>query len=803
MKILIVDDDVSIIQALLPALKSVRGYQVRAAISGEKALENAVAWEGIDLLVTDVFMSPMNGFTLRNKLRKIYPAMRTIFVTGYDVDSYKDYIEDCEVFVKPVDPHKLVRAISEMNIKPSAPSSAPRLVGGTISIAIPRTVSNLETSATTGTKPVLPQSVAVPRPVQASVPTPVATPAPIPIPRAVPASAATPTPVPAPRAVPAPAATPTPVPAPRAVPTPVATPTPVPVPRAVPTPVATPTPVPAPRAVPTPVATPDPMPEEEATPPEAASEQTIVSATIGDYRILGELGSSSWGGIYQALQVSMNRQVAMEILSPELAEDPAVKQQFMANASAKANVQHPFVLAVFEAGDVEGYCFYTYEYIEGKNLASLIAAGQDIDEPTALGIVKSVAGAMAYFHRNNIPHGELETAGIYLGQDNKPRLANLATQDGGMPEVPEQIRTLAQIIREVLPGGQASGNSLRAALARMQIEGDQAIQTWEALIQLLNAMQTKAVPANVNQLKMQEEAKNKALAEAAKRQKRQILWSVLSLVVLVMLTAGAVYYRFFNTHERVFDKMIKIPAGEFVFQNGQKASLPDFWIDEHEVTMGQYAKFLDYIEQHPDEVSKFEHPNQAPGKPHIPRDWNIFYARAKARMPAKFLPIDLNCPVFNVDWWDAYAYAKWKGRRLPTEREWEKAARGTDGRLYPWGNTFDPKKCNSAADYVESPGPDTPPGKVDGYIAWSPVDAIPSDESPYGVIGMAGNVSEWTGSWDETGKFPVICGGNYHTPDNSLTRHVAKFDPETVFEYLGFRTASDQPPVSPEKQAAK
>ena len=223
-------------------------------------------------------------------------------------------------------------------------------------------------------------------------------------------------------------------------------------------------------------------------------------------------------------------------------------------------------------------------------------------------------------------------------------------------------------------------------------------------------------------------------------------------------------------------------------------TLPDFWIDQDVVTIGQYATFLSYLKQHPDEMTKFDHPNQPKGKSHVPLKWEIYYAAAQARQPVNYVPIDLNCPIFNVDWWDAYAYANWKGRRLPTEQEWEKAARGTDGRMFPWGNDWDPKKCNSNADYVEHPGPNTPRGAVDGYIQWCPVDAIPADKSPYGVIGMAGNVSEWTASWDPTKRFPVIRGGNFHTPDNSVIRRVAVLDPEGISEYLGFRTASDKPP---------
>jgi formylglycine-generating enzyme required for sulfatase activity len=243
--------------------------------------------------------------------------------------------------------------------------------------------------------------------------------------------------------------------------------------------------------------------------------------------------------------------------------------------------------------------------------------------------------------------------------------------------------------------------------------------------------------------------------------------------------------------------MIEIPAGEFIYQDSQKTNLGTFWIDEYEVTLGQYARFLRYLDKHVTEATKFDHPNQPRNKSHVPLNWDIYYGRAsssfKKYRAVKFVPIDLNCPAILVDWWDAYAYAKWKGRRLPTEQEWEKAARGTKGFLYPWGNDFDPKKCNSSADFNENPGPGFK-AQTDGFVWWAPVDAIKTDKSPFGVIGMAGNVSEWTDSWDEAHTYPVIRGGNYHSPDNKLTKRFAKLDAEGTTEYLGFRTASDTKP---------
>lgn len=167
--------------------------------------------------------------------------------------------------------------------------------------------------------------------------------------------------------------------------------------------------------------------------------------------------------------------------------------------------------------------------------------------------------------------------------------------------------------------------------------------------------------------------------------------------------------------------MILIPAGEFIYGNqARKTTLPAFYIDETEVTNSAYQKFCDQT-----------------GHPYPPKvPWDAQYFDRP------------QYPVVNVSWDDAVAFAQWAGKRLPTELEWEKAARGTDGRLWPWGNTFDPGRANLG-------------GEQDGYLYTAPVGSFPSGKSPYGVLDMAGNVWEWVADgYDPATARPLDLGKN-------------------------------------------
>ena len=883
MKILLVDDDPAVLRVLLGILKCNPAYETTIGTGAALALENAESMGGVDLLVTDVVMDPVDGFTLNQQMRAKYPAIQTIFISGYDLSDYAAHTAGCAVLMKPVDATLLLETVAAIEpLVPAVPPQPARSRSGMIRpIAVPTAVAVATPTATPVARPAGPTAVAVasarpvavatpvatpvarpatptavaaptatPRPVATPVArpaaptavaaptaTPVATPRPIATPVARPATptavaapTATPVAVPTPVATPvarpaAPTAVAAPTAAPVAVPAPVATPVarpaaptavaaPTAAPVAVPAPVATsvarpaaPTavaaPTAAPVAVPTPVAAPVARPAAAPVSPledeEVFASDDLLNKKIGNYNIVWKIGQSEWGPIYVAVQTSMARPVAMKILSEEVqAGDPTAKQRFLNIARAQAAVKHPSILAVYEGGEASGHTYYTYEYVDGVQLEEMKAQGQFIDDPVALKIVKAVAEGLSYLHHHKISHTPLEPQRIYIGKDGRPHLANIASLPGeALPDVEKDIATLSRIIGSLLVNGSATDPGLRGMLMKMAVGGPAGFLSWGALLQAVKALEPKVIPADAVKLTAQEQAAIRAVEETKRQQKRTLLMTSAGIFVLLWVALFIVYWNFFRSNERSHDEMVAIPAGAFLFgDENKRVTTGAFWIDKYEVTIGQYARFLDAVESE-DDPTKFDHPKQPKGKTHVPcadrMTWDTYYGRARIAKPAKGAFIDLNCPVFEIDWWDAYAYAKWAGKRLPTEEEWEKAGRGTNAFKFPWGNEPDNKRANTGNDYGEDPRAGTD-GQIDGYTWWAPVDAFAGDKSPFGVIGMAGNVAEWVDTWDAAKKHPVIRGGSFHTKDVKITRRFTEAEPETRLIFIGFRCVSDKAP---------
>jgi len=172
-------------------------------------------------------------------------------------------------------------------------------------------------------------------------------------------------------------------------------------------------------------------------------------------------------------------------------------------------------------------------------------------------------------------------------------------------------------------------------------------------------------------------------------------------------------------------EMVLVPAGEFMM--GLSAEQLDTWRQQYPYHLKD--DFSDEMPRHPVYLDaywiyKYE---VTVGQ------YKQFCRETGHALPKTMVGLTDRYPIENVTWEDARAYAEWVQAALPTEAEWEKAARGTDGRLLPWGNDWDPAKCRCQTR--------------DETRITSPVGSYPADTSPYGAMDMAGNLREWCADW--------------------------------------------------------
>jgi|SRR5579863_558414 len=236
--------------------------------------------------------------------------------------------------------------------------------------------------------------------------------------------------------------------------------------------------------------------------------------------------------------------------------------------------------------------------------------------------------------------------------------------------------------------------------------------------------------------------------------------------------------------------MVLVPSGRFIMGSDEVEGKPAGaelglhkppYLDEHpRRTLFLHRYFIDPYEVTNMEYSRFVLGDRRPSPPH----WK------GGAVPAG----EEKYPVVNVNWYEARDYCLWAGKRLPTESEWEKAGRGPEGNLYPWGNGFDPSRGNV--------------GQA-GRGGSVPVGSYPLDKSVYGVYDLAGNVMEWTADWyepypgsdyssEEFGEqFRVARGdafgssGHYYLSLFTRLTYRQNVAPEERYPFLGFRCALD------------
>ena len=538
MIILLVEPDEATASQVIAAFQE-RGHTVYAVTEFEVARRTVRALPDLDVLIVEAIDVSGDGFALRDELEEIYPSLRTVFMSPYDLSDYHERMGDCPLAARPVDPGRLVAMVEEL---PSAGhewlpagSPTPRPQPGENTIPPPP-----------ATTPLTPQrEVETPAPEEAVPDSSLLVARPVPVTEDNLAAAA-----------PADATGETTLPL-QALPL---------------------------QALPLqafPVDTGDPVhveaPQETAVEPETLEPPLPPDSWLGEYRLGAFLQGTRNTEVYEAVQTSIDRRVTLVRLKPHLAQDADEVSRFLNDARAKAAVKHKHIVPVYEALETGEEVFHTREYVAGESIGMRTARRAPLTDREALAVLKTTAQACFYLTTHKIPHRMVDSDSVFLKEDGPPVIGNLAVADA-LHQASQRvhIRRLAAVLRPLLPAGTGAATEIVESIERQYPKG---IASWGALIQAIRLGEPEAGEADG----LSDRPWGGEKGSGATRDRLPLMIaSALGFGAIL----GAVLY-FVLRHEqinpdgvgpRVAVRMVAVPAGDFVFQNGSRDNLKAFWI---------------------------------------------------------------------------------------------------------------------------------------------------------------------------------------------------------------------------------
>ncbi|HYZ87182.1 MAG TPA: bifunctional serine/threonine-protein kinase/formylglycine-generating enzyme family protein [Bryobacteraceae bacterium] len=505
---------------------------------------------------------------------------------------------------------------------------------------------------------------------------------------------------------------------------------------------------------------------------------------IGKYELEKFLGGGM-SHVWRAKDTVLGRTVAIKIMTEQGSMDRDAKQRFLLEAQMSCNVQHENIIQIFDYGEEHGRPFMVMEFLVGQDLRDAIKKNETGNLDSKLRIALQIARALEFVHSKKIIHRDIKPENIHLDALGKAKLMDfgIAKAEGfsmtrtgfalGTPYymAPEQVRgeqvseasdvyAFGILLFELLTGVKpiqgetierlfymilheplnmqplaAAGvpphlqhfvaNCTAKAREQRYANFTQVIAALQQYVRTPSAGTLAAtmpafphvpgpaphapVPQGgvlVSPSKLPTQMGPPPVVEPPPAKSNGRMIAIAVGVVALAITGGLVWFAMPKGGAKIADtlatetgQMQLVPGGRFLYKKDKETVIvPDFYIDRTEVTNAQYERFC-----------------SATGRP----------------LPVNFASDQPNLPVVNVTIVDAQAFAKWANKRLPTAQEWEKAARGTDGRTYPWGNQSDASRANVA---------DNP--NISGRVLM-PVDTLTSGASPYGALHLAGNAMEF------------------------------------------------------------
>jgi formylglycine-generating enzyme required for sulfatase activity len=507
------------------------------------------------------------------------------------------------------------------------------------------------------------------------------------------------------------------------------------------------------------------------------------------HEVLSRIGGGGMAQVFLARHRLHGGLAAIKVLSESLAGDPRIVARFQQEARTAASLAgHPNIVPIFDVGSGNGLHYLVMEYVQGEDMAHYLRRCGPLAARDAGNIIAQVAEALIWAEGRRVVHRDLKPANILLDANGRALVLDfgiakpcdaangltLAGESLGTPYYmsPEQIQgrpcdarsdlySLGVVFFELLTARRPFEGDSTTAICMAHLSAnpprvgeyapgvergfeeivDRLLQRdpehrYGSARELLDALraldvstgpgalrpevrpapapdpafrQARATPAvasaaAVPPLPAEAPAEPvRRVAEPGARAARRprLPGAALALVLALAAVVGGLYaLRPKRVLADAHGTMLLVPAGEFLFGENAPDSprpqsrryLPSFYVDRTEVSNAEYKRFCDSTGRTP---------------------------------PPGFEKAGADDPVANVTLDDAEAYAAWAGKRLPSEEEWEKAARGNDGRLFPWGDA---------------------PWSAGVPTSLQPVSAFPDRQSPAGALNMAGNVYEWTNS---------------------------------------------------------
>lgn len=560
----------------------------------------------------------------------------------------------------------------------------------------------------------------------------------------------------------------------------------------------------------------------------------IGQTIAGRYKIESLLGQGGMSTVYKATDPNLRRVVAVKLIHPHLAADVEFVRRFEEEAAAVAQLRHPHIIQVYDF-DHDGDIYYmVLEHVSGETLQArlktLSANNDRLPFAETVRIMMAVCGAVNFAHERGMIHRDIKPANIMISQDGQPVLMDFGvakmlsgqhhTATGaiiGTPSYisPEQVRgerpdaradiySLGVVLFEMVAGRCPfeADSTLRLMLMHVnepvpdvrELAGDvpnalvaviekalakQPEERYQTATEMAEALQAvygvaakpaRPEPASTAAAPPSAPTVSKPAAEppaptvpqpkavAPKRNITPLAAGCAALGLIGIIAVAAITFgasRLFGNNTTSLPPavdMSRIDAGVYLVGLDaldeahaplQQVKLEEFWIDQLEVTNAQYASFVADTETPP------------------PASW------AGGAVPDG----QEERPVQGVTWDQADAYCAWASKRLPTEAEWEVAARGPENNLYPWGNN---------QNTVQIPN-----------ITYD-VGSISANRSRYGVFDMAGNVWEWVG--EPYAPVPdgnrILRGGSSDLLRDMTYRLVGNPNEGTMIAAAGFRCAA-------------